>query len=166
MRDSRRRRLATRMVVLLTLLLAGCAESPPQSTTDKIPSVPTSRRVEASPAEKTPVRLAVADAAADSTASNAPPKKFEAPYPERSQLFQSPNARRSSAAQRNAPSNAPQVQLKGFVNLDGIRAILVFNGETNTLAAGDESAGVEVISIEPPRVTLQRGRVRWTETLR
>ncbi|MCH8922161.1 MAG: hypothetical protein IIA67_03300, partial [Planctomycetes bacterium] len=48
---------------------------------------------------------------------------------------------------------------------DEIRAILVVDGEPNSVAAGDVREGIEVISIEPPRVTLQRGRVRWTLTL-
>ena len=166
-------RPATRMVVVLALLATGCAESPSELTTENVPSVPTARRVETSPTDKQPADVAVADSEAvsekestkDSTLAGAPPKMYQPPYPERSQLFQSPKVRRSSLAQRGTRRNAQRVQLKGFVNLDGIRAILVVNGETNSMAAGDVSEGIEVISIEPPRVTLQRSRVRWTETL-
>ena len=91
---------------------------------------------------------------------------FEPPYPQRRDLFQPPKVRRSTTSGRGSRGGSQRVQLKGFVNLDGIRAILVVDGETNTVAVGDVRDGLEVISIQPPRVTLQRGRVRWTETLR
>jgi hypothetical protein len=173
--------IGNRVIVLLALLTAGCAESPPADFAPATDVIPTARRVAATPADH---RLAVdpatdtatnspqssaadatTDSAADSTAGEAPADKFDLPYPDRSQLFQSPKVRRSAVAKRGTQENSQRVRLKGFVNLDGIRAILVVNGETTSLAAGDKSQGIEVISIKPPRVTLQRGRVRWTESI-
>ena len=171
--NSLTQRLARRMIVVSALLATGCAESPPEATTENVPTVPTTRRVETAPAKKTADKKSadVVDAKSeaartkDSTLANSPPKTYEPPYPDRNQLFQSPRVRRSSLAGRGTRHSAQRVQLRGFVNLDGIRAILIVNGETNSMAAGDVSDGIEVISINPPRVTLQRSRVRWTETL-
>ena len=117
------------------------------------------------PAATAPAQSLTTPETPASTLANSPPKTYKPPYPDRNQLFQSPRVRRSSLAGRGTRDGAQRVQLRGFVNLDGIRAILIVNGETNSMAAGDVSDGIEVISIDPPRVTLQRSRVRWTETL-
>ena len=171
--NSLTQRLARRMIVVSALLATGCAESPPEATTENAPTVPTALRVETAPAKKMSDKKSadVVDAKSeaartkDSTLADSPPKTYKPPYPDRNQLFQSPRVRRSSLAGRGTRDGAQRVQLRGFVNLDGIRAILIVNGETNSMAAGDVSDGIEVISINPPRVTLQRSRVRWTETL-
>lgn len=57
------------------------------------------------------------------------------------------------------------VELKGFVNVDGPRVVLSIDGVVAPLAEGGEKYGVQVISIHPPSVVLQRGRSRWTATL-
>ncbi|MCH8924008.1 MAG: hypothetical protein IIA67_12770 [Planctomycetes bacterium] len=150
--------------VLLALFTASCADSPTELATDPIPPAPTDR-VEVSPVNVEPANTEVADSTADATVSSPPAKAFEPPYPDRHELFQSPKVRRSTAPERNARNNVQRVRLKGFVDVDEIRAILVVNGQTNALAVGDKSEGVEVLSIKPPRVTLQRGRVRWTESI-
>lgn len=169
MGDSITQRIVARTIVVSALLAAGCAESPPEAPAVKAPSVAASQRVEAALADKNSADVVDAKSEAartkDSTLANSPPKTYKPPYPDRSQLFQSPRVRRSSLAGRGTRDRAQRVQLRGFVNLDGIRAILIVNGETNSMAAGDVSDGIEVISINPPRVTLQRSRVRWTETL-
>lgn len=58
------------------------------------------------------------------------------------------------------------VLLKGFAKIDGTHAVLSINGRVAPLAVGAERYGVRVISIDPPEVVLQRGRTRWTATLR
>ena len=57
------------------------------------------------------------------------------------------------------------MQLLGFVRVDRLRAILSVNGEIAPLAEGQSHFGVEVISVSPPNVVLQRGRQRWQATL-
>jgi hypothetical protein len=57
------------------------------------------------------------------------------------------------------------VRLKGFVNVDGLKALLLVDGNVVSVRPGEECAGVEVIEVAPPRVILQRGRLRWTEDL-
>jgi len=57
------------------------------------------------------------------------------------------------------------VELKGFINVDQPRVILSIDGVVSPVAEGGEKYGVQVISIQPPSVVLQRGRNRWTATL-
>ncbi|MCA9238539.1 MAG: hypothetical protein KDA44_23870 [Planctomycetales bacterium] len=57
------------------------------------------------------------------------------------------------------------VELMGFVNVDRPRAVLTIDGQVAPVAEGDVKFGVEVISIKPPVVVLQRGRERWQASL-
>ena len=57
------------------------------------------------------------------------------------------------------------VELLGFVNVDDHRVVLSINGAVYPVAVGESQLGVEVISIQPPAVVLQRGRLRWQATL-
>ena len=43
--------------------------------------------------------------------------------------------------------------------------ILSIDGNLSPVPEGGETYGVQVISIQPPKVVLQRGRSRWTATL-
>ena len=87
---------------------------------------------------------------------------YQPPYPDRVELFLAPkrDGRRST---RNEQEDA--VELLGFVNVDHQRAVLMINGSVYPVAVGDSQFGVEVISIQPPAVVLQRGRQRWQATL-
>lgn len=53
----------------------------------------------------------------------------------------------------------------GFAKLDQPRVVLAIDDVVTPLAGGEESSGVKVISIAPPRAVLQRGRSRWTATI-
>ncbi|HZZ73529.1 MAG TPA: hypothetical protein VFE24_14850 [Pirellulales bacterium] len=88
---------------------------------------------------------------------------FHAPFPQREELFQPPNHKGLTKAQRDEVHT--EVILKGFVNVDGTKALLSINGKVASMSAGETQFGVELVSIAPPQVTLQRGRVRWTESL-
>ena len=87
---------------------------------------------------------------------------FQPPFPHREDLF-NPPAKLAAAPER--PESVGDVKLRGFVNVDGVRALLVINGQITPTVAGQQYAGIDVIAIEPPQVTLQRGRIRWTERL-
>lgn len=89
-------------------------------------------------------------------------EEFKPPYPDRHDLF-SPAAKVADAPER--PDTAGDVALRGFVNVDGLRALLVINGRVTVTEAGRQYSGIDVVSIDPPQVTLQRGRIRWTEKL-
>jgi hypothetical protein len=43
--------------------------------------------------------------------------------------------------------------------------VLSIDGVISPVGEGGEKYGVQVISIQPPSVVLQRGRSRWTATL-
>ncbi len=89
---------------------------------------------------------------------------FEPPFPDRTNLFQAPKrqGRRSSVSNDKSES---AVQLLGFVDVNGPRVALSIDGLVTTAAEGDTHFGIEVISIKPPAVLLQRGRQRLQVTL-
>ena len=66
---------------------------------------------------------------------------------------------------RQGDQSGETVELKGFVNVDEPRVVLSIDGVIAPIPEGGEKYGVQVISIQPPSVVLQRGRSRWTATL-
>ena len=86
---------------------------------------------------------------------------YQPPYPDRVDLFLAP--KREGKSMLNDREGT--VELLGFVNVDRHRAVLLINGTVYPIAEGDSQLGVEVISIQPPAVVLQRGRQRWQATL-
>jgi hypothetical protein len=88
--------------------------------------------------------------------------KFQPPFPQRQELF-IPPAPKADAPKRHEV--LADVALKGFANVGGLRALIQIGGKTVPLAAGQTLGEITVVSIEPPQVTLQRGRLRWTESL-
>ncbi|NOY29353.1 MAG: hypothetical protein GXP28_04000 [Planctomycetes bacterium] len=106
------------------------------------------------------------DAPTDETESVPQPvaDSFEPPFPGRVELFVAPK-RRGRGAKQSADGIDNAVELLGFVNVDGQRAVLSIDGLVSPLAEGSQEAGIEVISIQPPAVVLQRGRQRWQVNL-
>jgi len=90
---------------------------------------------------------------------------FTPPYPHRRNPF-SPPATRVSGRTQATTGNVNTVQLKGFVGIDEVKAVLVIHGQPYVLGKGEQRFGVQVIQISQPQVTLQRRRTRWTESLR
>lgn len=88
---------------------------------------------------------------------------FQPPYPHRENLFLAP--KRSAKHENKRGILEQSVELLGFANVDGQRVILSINGEVVPMTEGSQTAGIEVISIHPPAVVLQRGRERWQATL-
>jgi len=89
--------------------------------------------------------------------------EFAPPFPDRLELFEPP--RRAQGTIRRDDQNGETVELKGFVNVDQPRVVLSIDGVILPIPEGGEKYGVQVISIQPPSVVLQRGRSRWTATL-
>jgi hypothetical protein len=89
--------------------------------------------------------------------------QFTPPFPDRLELFEPP--KRAQGAVRQNDNEGETVELKGFVNVDEPRVVLSIDGVISPIAEGGEKYGVQVISIQPPSVVLQRGRSRWTATL-
>lgn len=87
--------------------------------------------------------------------------EYVPPYPDRVDLFLAPKREGMNKIQDDSGA----VELLGFVNVDQHRAVLMINGTVYPIAEGDSRFGIEVISIQPPGVVLQRGRQRWQATL-
>lgn len=165
-----------------TCLAVGCAEEAPEvaATAIATPAVvpPEAAKPVAAPSTIATAPIAnlalgevkkVASTAADAERTVDEPSKdadsasgaYEPPFPDRVDLFVAPK-RQGGPAQSNG-DNA--VELMGFVRVDRQRAVLAINGEITPLAEGETQFGVEVISVRPPMVVLQRGRQRWQATL-
>jgi hypothetical protein len=91
------------------------------------------------------------------------PSEFEPPYPNRENLFLAP--KRSSTHAQTPGSVEQTVELLGFANVEKPKVILSINGEVFPISVGEQESGIEVISIQPPSVVLQRDRERWQATL-
>lgn len=89
---------------------------------------------------------------------------FEPPFPDRINPFQAPK-RQGRASVKAKGQNESAIELLGFVNVNGPQVALSIDGLVETASEGQKLQGIEVISIKPPAVLLQRGRQRWQATL-
>jgi hypothetical protein len=87
---------------------------------------------------------------------------YEPPYPDRVDLFLAP---KREGRKSTDGGQEDVVELLGFVNVDSQQAVLMINGMVYSVSEGDTQFGVEVISIQPPAIVLQRGRQRWQASL-
>ena len=90
-------------------------------------------------------------------------KNFTPPFPDRADLFEPPH--NSASVAHREEEHGSTVELKGFVNVNGPEVVLAIDGVISPIPEGGEKYGVQVISIKPPSVVLQRGRSRWTASL-
>lgn len=170
-----RRLQITATVLLAAVLTSGCAkpvaERAPPPPPAAPPTTPTPSVVETE-TDQSPSTDAVNSAPADraSAQSDEPPApdassiaQYQPPFPDRIDLFVAP--KRQGGAHSPAGESLEAVELLGFVNVDQPRAVLSINGTIAPIAAGAAQYGVEVISVQPPMVVLQRGRQRWQATL-
>jgi hypothetical protein len=179
-------RLRHASIILAALgacLAVGCADEAPELSATAIvtpavvqpqpveriaqsASAATSPAAAAAPAEVETVANTEADAdlSPEAAAKDAEPASagYKPPFPDRVDLFVAPKRQGSAAGQTNGDNS---VELMGFVRVDRQRAVLSINGEITPLAEGESQFGVEVISVRPPMVVLQRGRQRWQATL-
>ncbi len=150
------------LVTTLGVLLSGCQLSDDPLAIESVAEVVTAPTSEKSPtppaeplAESTPPdNVAVASVAAD----------WKAPFPDRVDLFQAPR-HQSKGVVRSDEQDSDAVDLLGFVNVHSPRVVIMVDGQVAPVAQGDQHMGVEVISIHPPTVVLQRGRQRWQASL-
>lgn len=106
-------------------------------------------------------QLAAADAMPGPSAA---PKPRNAPFPRRDNVFLMPEVG-AVAVDAGGSQDDQVVQLKGFVKVHAPRALLRIGGETVALAQGEIHQGVRVVTLDPPRVTLESNSRRWDETL-
>jgi hypothetical protein len=92
--------------------------------------------------------------------SEKPVETFQAPYPNRTELFIPPDLTHTTVAPSGVAG--PSIAVRGFMNLDGQHVVLEIDGAVYVLEEGRKQGGVQVVSIEPPRVTLERRGERWS----
>jgi hypothetical protein len=85
------------------------------------------------------------------------------PSPERKDPFQ-PVSRADLDETKPVAAAAP-VRLCGFIDLGKPAALLSINGRVVPLAEGASHEGIQVLAVDPPRVTLRRGLRSWTVSL-
>jgi hypothetical protein len=153
---------------LLGLVTAGLLAMGCQSTEVTKASLEELVAMEAAAAEEpvteTPVEPAPVNSADAATSSNTVAEPaFTPPFPNRLEAFEPPKGSQSTV--RRDEEHGESVELKGFINVDQPRVVLSIDGVVSPVPQGGEKYGVQVISIQPPSVVLQRGRARWTATL-
>jgi hypothetical protein len=89
--------------------------------------------------------------------------QYTPPFPDRVDLFVPPKRQGGVVLKEGGTEDA--VELLGFIRVDKQQVVLSVNGQLTRIAEGDSQYGIEVISIEPPKVLLQRGRQRWQASL-
>ncbi|NQU20729.1 MAG: hypothetical protein HQ567_05550 [Candidatus Nealsonbacteria bacterium] len=88
---------------------------------------------------------------------------FEYPFPDRDDLFLPPAKKQTTSESR--PESSEDVVLMGFADVGGARAVLRIDGIVTSLRVGESRGEVRVLAIDPPKVSLQRGKRQWTESL-
>ncbi|MCG8450745.1 MAG: hypothetical protein MI725_14340 [Pirellulales bacterium] len=150
---------------VICLVCIGCGKAIEEQTVSAaVPETPAAEHPEE---EKAPVELPD-QITADQQTEAKPVEKpvelaFEPPFPERVDLFQAP--KRQGKGLLRSEQSGTSIELLGFVNVDQQRVLLDVNGLVAPFAEGDKHFGIEVVSIQPPKVVLQRGRQRWQTAL-
>ena len=151
----------------LFLLLAAAPLVGCQSATAPAPA--TTATASTPPSNSPTAPAATSPAPADehkNTPAQPVAQNFNPPFPNRADLFEPPH--NSAGVARREEEHGATVELKGFVNVDGQQGqqvVLAIDGVISPIPEGGEKYGVQVISIKPPSVILQRGRSRWTASL-
>lgn len=149
--------------------IGGCGQgSAPSGDVSPSPAAASAEPPPETVGAETQAHAASADDPASTKAEEAasqPPSTaaYEPPFPERLELFAPPKRVASEGPAGNTVEES--VTLLGFIHVDRERAILDFNGQSLPVAEGETHFGVEIVSIRPPSVVLQRGRERWQSSL-
>lgn len=93
-----------------------------------------------------------------------PARNFEAPFPNRGNPFIFVG---SAAGSSKSPitGSVNEIVVRGFLATNEPAVLLEIDGSLHTVRAGQNVAGVEVISISEPRVTLRTREAEWTASL-
>lgn len=136
----------------LSVVMSGCAKAPSSQASAEQPALAENAAAVMTP--PAPIALATP------TAVEAP---FEPPFPERQELFIPPDL--STLTQIPTQLEGTDLVVRGFANFEGPRVILEIDGKVRVLKEGEEFRGIQVTSITPPMISLQRGGQRWTARL-
>lgn len=148
---------------LSLVLVAGCQSSVDEAAIEPMPAVAAEAAPTSTPAAAIAEPVQASGTEPAPTSQQIAANAFTPPFPDRKDLFEPP--KRAQSTVRRDEESGKTVELKGFINVAGPRAVLSIDGVITPIAEGDEKYGVQVISIDGPTVVLQRGRSRWTATL-
>ncbi len=134
--------------------------SPKQQDSEQVDLAEAAQPVDALPEQDKPA----SDEPNDKSNNLAQDSSYRPPFPDRTDLFAAPQrqGRRRVSAKGDSLNS---IELIGFINVNGLRAVLSINGLEMPVAEGSTRDGIEVISIQEKSVVLQRGRQRWQATL-
>ncbi len=159
---------------LVSLCGCGSDSAPKAASAERVASAPASHGDALAPVIAS-LELSAAPAGEQTVADEMPANEnrektsqtvaadYQPPFPDRVNLFVAPKRERNNMLSNQ--DDGESVQLLGFVNVVGHRVVLSIDGVVFPVAEGDTEAGIEVISIQPPMVVLQRGRERWQAAL-
>lgn len=154
---------------VFTATVAGCSHSAtedPAAEASATTETPLAKATATSAAKPTPnpaAKPAASPDLANPKVTTAQTPTFNPPFPDRLDLF-APSKRAENSVRRD-DEHGESVELKGFINVDQPQVVLSIDGVVSPVPEGGEKYGVQVISIQPPSVVLQRGRNRWKATL-
>jgi hypothetical protein len=145
--------------------LPAASEQADQAATPTAGEVPNQTIPPEAESEVTPTAAVPgpADSLPTDAAKEAATEPYTPPFPDRVDLFVAP--KRQGGGGQSHDSSERAVELMGFIRVDRSRAILSINGQVSSIAEGETVDGIEVISVQPPSVLLQRGRQRWQATI-
>lgn len=158
------------LCLAICVLLSGCGQpdelpAPAAAVENATPAIDLAEQeLDERTVEAGEVDAATNEAEETQSASESGDAAYEPPFPDRVDLFVAPK-RQGRGTSKSPGGFENAVELLGFVNVDEQRAVLSIDGFVAPLAVGSQEAGIEVISIQPPAVVLQRGRQRWQATL-
>ncbi|QDS91323.1 hypothetical protein FF011L_00520 [Roseimaritima multifibrata] len=84
------------------------------------------------------------------------------PFPERENPFLFPS---ETVVIQPVTAKMTDIRVLGFVKVDRPRVLLQVKNVSRTLAVGETTQGIEVVSIDPPSVKLRQGNLTWNASL-
>jgi hypothetical protein len=183
MRSTPRAFTTVACALALCLVAIGCSETVEPEAAPLIPAV--ARSENAAPVVNTTTETPSASTASNVTPDDVKPHaeangettptpaddeeakptvaEYKPPFPDRVDLFVPP--KRQGGMRLKEGESEDSVELLGFVDVERPQVVLSVNGQVVPIAEGAAQYGVEVISIQPPKVVLQRGRQRWQASI-
>lgn len=153
--------------LLLSLLIAmGCDSPEANPAAESATSLEAGQSAPQSDAERTKDATSDSDPNSNSELGDTVSKSqiYQPPFPDRVDLFLPPKRGQNTVA-LDRKEGESAVKLLGFSNVDDIRVVLSIDGFVYPVAEGESRSGIEVVSIKPPAVVLQRGRQVWQASL-
>ena len=142
----------------------GCSSTDPAEESAQVkPPLSQTAKPEPESSEQDPNSAAPSSQDPNSAIESTKEQVYTPPFPDRVDLFVAPNQKRTEVKSNSRMEST--VKLLGFSNVNKPRAVLTIDGSVYSVAEGQETNGIEVVSIKPPAVVLQNGREVWQASL-